>query len=45
MGSFPTPGLIFDCVLEMGTMSGFLSLPGGPKEQCGPGSVDVLEAA
>lgn len=35
------PGLLSDCALETRTISGSLSLPDGPEEQCGLGSMDA----
>lgn len=35
------PGLLSDRALETGTISGSLSLPDGPEEQCGLGSMDA----
>lgn len=35
------PGLLSDCALETGTISGSLSLPNGPEERCGLSSTDT----
>lgn len=35
------PGLLSDCALETGTISGSLSLPDVPEEQCGLSSMDA----
>lgn len=35
------PGLLSDCALETGTISGSPSLPNGPEKQCGLSSMDA----